>query len=253
MGQIKRTDVSLYYETSGSGPPLLLTHGFAGTSRMWRGQSEAFANHHEVISWDLRGHGQSGSPTDAKAYSVDETVADMKTILDALGHERAVIGGHSLGGYMSLAFYMKHPERVRALLMIDTGPGYKSDTPRNEWNEMARGLARRLDRDGLDHLLKLSREIDPSEHRSATGLAMAARGMLVQRDSAVIDSLSKIGVPTLVLVGEKDRSYLAASKYMAEKIPGAKQIIIPNAGHAVNSHQPERFNEALESFLKQVE
>jgi pimeloyl-ACP methyl ester carboxylesterase len=185
-------------------------------------------------------------------YSVEETLTDMAALLDTLGHEQAIIGGHSLGGYMSLAFTMRYPERVRALLVIDTGPGYKSDPPREEWNEMARGLARRLERDGLEHLTKLSSEMNPPEHNSAAGLAMAAAGMLTQRDSSVIDSLTEIGVPTLVIVGEKDRTYLAASNYMARKIPDATQVVIPNAGHAVNFHQPAHFNETVEAFLERV-
>jgi pimeloyl-ACP methyl ester carboxylesterase len=211
-----------------------------------------FCDRHQVITWDMRGHGRSDSPANQAEYSVEETVADMAALLDTLGHERAIITGHSLGGYMSLAFAMKHPERVRALLIIDTGPGYKSDPRREEWNEMARGLARRLERDGLEHLTKLSREMNPSDHRSAAGLAMAACGMLTQRDSSVIDSLTNIAVPTLVIVGEKDRAYLAASNYMARTIPNATQVIIPNAGHAVNFHQPAHFNETVGSFLERV-
>jgi pimeloyl-ACP methyl ester carboxylesterase len=94
--------------------------------------------------------------------------------------------------------------------------------------------------------------MDPSDHNSAAGLAMAAGGMLTQRDSGVIDSLSKIAVPTLVIVGEKDRAYLAASNYMARKIPDARQVVIPNAGHAVNFHQPAHFNQTVEAFLERV-
>ena len=252
MSKLERNESSLYYQISGSGSPILLTHGFAATSRMWRGQVEAFRDKHQLITWDMRGHGRSDSPSNQTAYSVEETVADMTALLDALGHEHAIIGGHSLGGYMSLAFYMRHPERVRALLMIDTGPGYKSDAPREEWNEMAGGLARRLERDGLEHLTKMSSEMKTSEHRSASGLAMAALGMLIQHDSGVIDSLPDIAVPTLVIVGEKDRSYLAASDYMAKRIPGATQVVIPNAGHAANLHQPGHFNETVGAFLGRV-
>ncbi len=81
---------------------------------------------------------------------------------------------------------------------------------------------------------------------------MAARGLLTQRDGAVIDSLHSIAVPTLVIVGAKDRAYLAASEYMAEKIPDATQVVIPNAGHAVYLHQPDRFNETVGSFLERI-
>jgi pimeloyl-ACP methyl ester carboxylesterase len=82
---------------------------------------------------------------------------------------------------------------------------------------------------------------------------MAARGMLVQSNSHIIDSLAEIRVPALIVVGEKDRGYLAASDYMAEKIPNAELVSIPNAGHAVNLHQPELFNSAAQSFLDRIE
>ena len=114
-------------------------------------------------------------------------------------------------------------------------------------------LADRLESEGLAHLAKLSAEMNPAEHASATALARAARGMLTQSDSTVIDSLPGIGVPTLVVVGEKDRGYLAASEYMTRKIPGAERAVIPNAGHAANLHQPEAFNEALGDFLERLE
>lgn len=252
MSELERDGTTLYYEVHGSGPPILLTHGYAATSRMWGGQAKLFSDKHQVMTWDMRGHGRSDSPSDEAAYSADETVADMLGLLDAEGHERAIVGGLSLGGYMSLAFYLKHPDRVRALLIIDTGPGYKSDAPREEWNEMARGLGQRLERRGLELLAELSTEMDPSEHSTVEGLARAAGGMLTQHDSRVIDSLSSIDVPTLVMVGEKDRAYLAASDYMANKIPGAEKVVIPNAGHAVNLHQPDAFNAAVGAFLERV-
>jgi pimeloyl-ACP methyl ester carboxylesterase len=254
---IKRNGAALYYEatgpTSGSGLPVLLTHGFAATSRIWRAQSEAFSARNEFIRWDMRGHGRSGSPPDEAAYSVDETVEDMATLLDQLGHERAIIGGHSLGGYMALAFYLKYPDRVKALFVVATGPGYKSNTPREEWNDMARGLGRRLEKNGLEELRKLDRDMDPADHDSVAGLGRAARGMLVQRDSRIIDSLPDIAVPTLVVVGEKDRGYLAASDYMAGKIPKAELVTIPNAGHAVNLHQTASFNAAATKYFEQIE
>lgn len=253
MSRLERNDCELHYEVCGAGSPVLWTHGFAGTSQIWRGQADAFAERHQSITWDLRGHGRSTSPEEPAAYRVDESVADMAALLDRLGHDRAILGGHSLGGYLSLAFALKYPERVRALLIIDTGPGYKSEAPRNEWNEMAKGLGRRLQRDGLEVLAKLNSEMDPSQHASADGLAKAACVMLTQHDSRIIDALPAIQAPTLVIVGAKDRAYLAACDYMAQKIPGAEKAVITDAGHAVNLHQPERFNRAVGEFLERVE
>ena len=91
--------------------------------------------------------------------------------------------------------------------------------------------------------------MDPEDHTSATQLAAAARGMLTQRDSGVIESLPTISVPTLIMVGQKDRDYLSSTDYMARKIPDARKVVIEEAGHAVNLHQPDRFNRALGEFL----
>src|SRR4030081_1424596 len=130
MPNINRDGVKIYYEVRGDGPPLLLTHGYSSTSAMWQGQVDALSKQHKLILWDMRGHGQSDYPDDPSAYSEALTVGDMAAILDAIGTERAIIGGLSLGGYMSLAFYRPYPHRARALLIIDTGPGFKKDDAR---------------------------------------------------------------------------------------------------------------------------
>ncbi|MEZ5818520.1 MAG: alpha/beta fold hydrolase [Hyphomicrobiaceae bacterium] len=172
----------------------------------------------------------------------------MAAILDTCGEHRAVIGGLSLGGYMSLAFHVRHADRTRALMLFDTGPGFKKDDARDAWNTRARTRADDLDSRGLE-ALGTSDEVRQSRHRDATGLAGAARGMLAQRDDSVIRSLEKIRVPTLVLVGANDTNFLAATDYMAAKIPGASKVVIPDAGHAANLHQPAGFNGAMDKFL----
>jgi pimeloyl-ACP methyl ester carboxylesterase len=166
-----------------------------------------------------------------------------------VGAERAVVGGLSLGGYMSLAFYRAYPERVSALLIIDTGPGFKKDEAREAWNKRADDTAARLEREGLATLQSMGRERRSVSHRDASGLARAARGMLTQRDARVIELLPDIKVPSLIVVGADDTPFLAASDYMAAKIPGAKKIVIASAGHAVNIDQPQAFIDAVLPFL----
>jgi len=244
--------LNMYYEVHGEGPPLLLTHGYSSTSAMWHGQVEALARDHKVILWDMRGHGQSDYPDGPAAYSEALTVGDMAAILDAVGTERAIIGGLSLGGYMSLAFARAHPERTRALLIIDTGPGFKKDDAREAWNARALATADKFDREGLDVLKAATRERATAIHRDARGLAFAARGMLTQRDAKVIELLPEIKVPSLVVVGADDTPFLAASDYMAAKIPGAQKVVIPAAGHAVNIDQPQAFVDAVLPFLKKL-
>jgi len=150
---------------------------------------------------------------------------------------------------MSLAFYRTHPERVAALLIIDTGPGFKKDEARTAWNKRAHETAERFERDGLSVLKSLSRERSSVTHRDARGLALAARGMLTQRDASVMEVLPEIAVPSLIVVGADDTPFLAASDYMAAKIPGAKKVVIPSAGHAVNIDQPQAFIDAVLPFL----
>jgi pimeloyl-ACP methyl ester carboxylesterase len=200
----------------------------------------------------MRGHGQSDYPDDAAAYSEALTVADMAALLDAVGASTAIVGGLSLGGYMSLAFHRAHPDRVRALLIIDTGPGFRKDDAREAWNKRAHETGDRFEREGLAVLKSASRERSMVSHRDAFGLARAARGMLTQRDARVIESLPDIKAPSLVVVGADDTPFLAAADYMAAKIPGATKVVIPSAGHAVNIDQPQAFIEAVLPFLDQI-
>lgn len=250
MPMLDRDGVKIHYEVTGDGPALLLTHGYSATGEMWQGQLAALSPYFKVITWDMRGHGASDYPQDPAAYSEESTVADMAALLDAVGAQSAVIGGLSLGGYMSLAFHRAHPQRTRALLIVDTGPGYKNDEARDGWNANAIRRAERLEAEGLGDLSKASAEVRQARHRDATGLARAARGMLTQRDARVIESLPHVAVPSIVIVGANDTPFLVASDYMAAKIPGAKKVVIENAGHSANIDQPQAFNAALLSFLR---
>ncbi len=248
MPTIDQGGVSIHYEIHGSGPPVLLSHGYGATCRMWDAQVAAFADRYRLILWDMRGHGQSGDPGDPASYSQALTVGDMAAVLNASGEERAIIGGLSLGGVMSLAFHLAHPERVRALLLCDTGPGFRNPEARAQWNARALARAEELEAKGMA-AFRGGGETRLGTHRSARGLAGAARGMLAQQDSALIDSLPRIAVPTLVLVGSEDKNFLGAADYMAGKIPGAQKAVIEAAGHAANLDQPAAFNAAVTAFL----
>jgi pimeloyl-ACP methyl ester carboxylesterase len=252
MPTLDRDGVKIQYEVAGDGPALILTHGYSSTGEMWAGQIAPLSKHFKVITWDMRGHGRSDYPEDQDQYSEAATVEDMAALLDAVGAKDAIVGGLSLGGYMSLAFHATYPERTRALLIIDTGPGYKNDQARYGWNQNAIRRAERYEADGLPDLTKASAEVRLARHRDATGLARAARGMLTQRNARVIESLPNIKVPAIVIVGADDTPFLAASDYMAAKIPGAKKAVIEGAGHSANIDQPARFNAALMGFLDEA-
>jgi pimeloyl-ACP methyl ester carboxylesterase len=254
MSILNRDGVNIFYDVGGTEsdrPPVILTHGYSATSEMWGPNLEALRARRRVIVWDIRGHGRSDSPEDQSLYSSDLSVVDMEAILDATGTKKAVVGGMSLGGYLSLAFHLRHPDRVAALMLIDTGPGFKRDEPREAWNRTAETRAVAFDTRGLEALTN-NAEVRRATHRTAAGLAKAARGILVQHDARVIESLPTIAVPTLVVVGALDTPFLAATDYMAAKVPGAVKAIIPEAGHASNIDQPEVFNTIVLDFLDRV-
>ncbi len=249
MPLLDRDGVRIHYEVRGQGPVVLLSHGYSATAQMWRGQLDALSRDHTLVTWDMRGHGQSDSPDDPAAYSAEATIDDMAAILDAVGAQQAVIGGLSLGGYMSLMFHAKYPQRVRALLILDTGPGFRKDEARNGWNEQAYRTAERFEQEGMARVRALKESNTGGTHRSAQGLALAARGMLAQRDARVIESLPGIRVPALIVVGADDTPFLQSAEVMAAKIPGAQKVVIPGAGHVANVDQPEAFNAAVLGFL----
>jgi pimeloyl-ACP methyl ester carboxylesterase len=254
VAHLDRDGVTLFYEQHGPATgrtPLLLTHGYSASSAMWRPNIAALSAARPVVTWDIRGHGRSESPRDPARYSEAASIADMAAILDACGIQRAAIGGLSLGGYLSLAFNLAHPERVAGLLLCDTGPGFRQADGRTRWNAFAIARAEDLERRGLA-ALSTSPEVGPGPHDQA-GLALAARGILTQHDSRVLDSLASIRIPTLIIVGEHDAPFLAASDYMAAKIPGATKCVLTGAGHAANIDQPVAFDAATTAFLERLD
>lgn len=251
MAYLTRDGVRIYYEDDGAGIPILLSHGFGASTDMWAGQVAAFGDRYRLIRWDMRGHGRSDCPDDPALYSQAHTIGDMLALLDHLEVDKAVIGGHSLGGYMTLAFNARYPERAKALILQGCGPGYRSDASRATWNVRAENRALSLEDGGLD-ALGGGAEVTVSIQQSAQGLAHAARGILSQVDSAAIDSLPGIAVPVLIVIGDGDDHYLQGSAYMASRIPGAVNVVVPDAGHGVNVDQPEIVNKAFGDFLAQL-
>jgi pimeloyl-ACP methyl ester carboxylesterase len=254
MPMLDRDGTNIYYEVTGAAdnrPTMLLSHGFAASAQMWVPNLPALSANHQVITWDLRGHARSDSPSDPARYSADLAVGDMAALLDLVGTTRAIVGGQSLGGYLSLLFYLRHPDRVSALILVDTGPGYRRDEPRAHWNAGAEQRAESFEQRGLD-ALGAGAEVTTAPHRSAAGLARAARGIMVQHDSRVMESLPSISVPTLIVVGEADTPFLGAAEVMVAKIPNASKVVLNGAGHAANVDQPEAFNQAVLGFLDSV-
>lgn len=230
--------------------PLLLTHGYGASRRMWSPNVEGLTRDRVAVAWDMRGHGSSDAPDDPRLYTHEACLLDMAALLDLLDAPRAVLCGMSLGGYLSLAFHGRWPERVAGLVLVDTGPGFRDPAARERWNRWANTLADDLEARGLEALPR-GREQSAEQHvHGAGGLAQAARGMLTQSDDAVFESLGSIAVPTLIVVGSEDTQFLAAAEVMQRRIAGAGRVVLEGAGHAANLDRPDQFNAAVSQFLE---
>lgn len=255
MPLLSRDDgVRIFYEVhnpEGAATPIVLTHGFAATTAMWSQNVDELSKDRPVLVWDQRGHGASDAPDEPHKYSEQVCVDDLVGLLEVAGFSRVVMGGMSLGGYLSLAFHYQHPDRVAGLILVDTGPGYKSDSSRAAWNDQVEKSAGLLE-SGQPEAVFHSAEMRLDHHAHPEVLPMAARGVMKQHDDRIIRSLSTIEKPTLVVVGEDDDAYRGGADYLATRISGATQVVLPDAGHVSNKDQPELFNAAVRTFLEEL-
>jgi pimeloyl-ACP methyl ester carboxylesterase len=253
MPILARDGVRLHYSVHGtdrSRPPILLTHGFGASGAMWEPNLEALTDDRRVLTWDMRGHARSEAPKDPRAYGLEQSLGDMLALLELLDAPRAVLGGMSLGGYLSLAFTARQPEHVQGLVLVDTGPGFRRDETRAQWNAYVERMAIALELDGPNALAP-SAEI--AQHPDSRGLINTAQRVMAQHDAHVIQSLEHIRVPTLVLVGAEDADFLRPAEYMVRRIPGARLVVLDGAGHAANIDAAAQFNAAVREFLTAYE
>ena len=256
----------LYAEAHGAGEPILFSPGYVQTHENFRAQVDAFvAAGHRVVLWDYRGHGRSQAPDREGAYSIDHVVSDLGRVLDwAAPGKRAILAGLSFGGLASQHFALAHPERVSALVLIATGPGFKNPRAQADWLASIERIAQRIEKSGfagytsgpaqtlsiglqpeLPAARSAAREI---EAQSPRGVALFGRRVSGPAPST-IDRLGEIAAPALILVGALDTGYLRAAEVMSARIPGAKSVTIPDAGHCVNIEQTDAFNRAVLGFL----
>lgn len=255
MPKVKVNGINLYYEEHGSGTPLLMTHGFAGTTRMWDPQVEALSQKYRFITYDMRGHGQTDSPEAPAQYTVGAVVEDLYQLLRHLGIAKGIIGGLSLGGFITLKFYEAHPEVCRALILCNTGPGYRTPERAEGWNKRCIEQADRLEREGMEVLITSggSESYTPPElmrKHNSRGLAMVSRNVMV--NPAAIHVLERVNVPTLIIVGDGDQAFLPACEYMQKRIKNSELVVIKNAGHGSNVDQPQQFNQSILGFVERA-
>lgn len=252
--------VGMRWREAGSGDAVLFVHGFPFSSALWEAQLAAVPAGWRFLAPDLPGFGES-APLDS-ALTMEILARELEVFLDELGVQRAVVCGLSMGGYVALALWRVHRERVRALVLADTRAGADTPEARHARYEDA-ALARSMGAAAIGERM-LPRLLSPGTHQdhpdvvqrlraitataSVEGVAGALEGMAERPDSTGL--LGEIDAPTLVIAGEHDViAPMAEAETLAAGIPGARLVTIPGAGHVTCMEAPGAFNAALVTFL----
>lgn len=249
------------YEDTGSGPPLLLIHGFPHDGTLWRLQIEELKNHARLIIPDLRGFGKSGDAPET--MTMDDYAADLKALIDAQRIRGVILCGLSMGGYISLAFLDRYPELVLGLILANTRSAPDTEQARAGRQAMTEqvlsggvaGIATTM----LPKMLTattIARNPDLADsvrvmmaRQRVNGVVAALRGMAARPDRTPI--LDSIKIPTLIITGEADSLIpMEESQSINEAIEGSRLLIIPQAAHLSNLEAPDVFNQAVIEFLE---
>jgi pimeloyl-ACP methyl ester carboxylesterase len=268
MPKARVNGVELNYEVRGDGYPLVLAHGFTASMDMWDDQTPAFAEKYRVVTYDIRGHGASEAPADLASYDLWTCVEDQRRLMDHLDIEEAHVGGLSMGGMIAMRFALKYPERVRALLLCDTGPGLQG--PHRHWFDALYGSAGNVVRtQGMgawrSRMWPLLAQIFPPDGQLPAGVRrhldgldrMSPDGFLggaqaLRDQDSVLERLTEIRAPALIVVGDRDL-LLTDSRAMQKRIAENQFVLIRNSLHGSAVWQPEAFTAAVLDFLALVD
>ncbi len=259
--RVELEKVALEVEDHGDGVPLILLHGFPLSAAIWTPVRTAIEQGARLVTPDLRGFGGSGKP--ASGYAVEELGADVVALADALGLDRFVLGGHSMGGYVALRVAAAHPERLLGLILVDTRAEADSDEGRRRrdaaiariaagdaggfLDDFTAGLVGPSTAARAPRLLEELRVVaaDAAPHALVGCLA----GMRDRPDSGAL--LPTLDVPALVLVGHEDTlTPPASSRAMAAALPHATLVEIPASGHTPSMERPIPTADAILGFLR---
>jgi 2-succinyl-6-hydroxy-2,4-cyclohexadiene-1-carboxylate synthase len=262
--------VFYHLETIGNGPKKLLwLHGFTGTGNNFKEALTFFENHeaYTFILLDFLGHGNSSIPVDFGRYSMENTVEDIKVILDKMGIAKISLLGYSMGGRVALAFTATYPSYVEKLVLESASPGLRTEEERLDRIKADKRLAERILHDGLEDfveywmniplfqtqkLLSDDRQLQIKEQRlqnSPVGLANSLSGLGTGSQPSYWEKLEDCRVKVLLLAGEEDTKFVLIAEKMKRLMKNAQFVKISGAGHAIHVEQPRKFGKIVSEFL----
>lgn len=242
--------------------PLILIHAFPLNHTLWNPQIQAFSSKFRVISYDIRGHGES--VVQDGQYTMELFVDDLIDLMDYLRIDKTIVCGLSMGGYIALRALERHPERFSALILCDTQSLADSD----EAKIKRANTLKLIKEKGVSFFAEgfVKQAFAPETFKTNPKIIQTVREMILNNSPLGIggallalasrtdstESLKKIKIPTLILVGEKDQiTSPSASFAMKEKIPNAEMHVISQAGHLSNLENPAEFNQRLAVFIEE--
>ena len=259
----------LNVERMGSGPPLVLLHGFTGSAMSWGPLAEMLAARFTLLAVDIVGHGASSKPEDPGRYAIDHAARDAVVAMLALGFRRSSWLGYSMGGRLALYVAATIPKAVDRLVLIGASPGLDDSGEREARRASDEALADRIEADGVpafvDHWESLplfeSQQRLPIGMRlairrgrlanEAHGLANSLRGMGAGAQPPLHDRLGEIGAPSLLLAGAHDAKFAAIADEMAAAMPDARAHLVPGAGHAAHIEKAAYCVRTITAFLEE--
>lgn len=254
--------IPLYFTEQGSGEPLILLHGFPLNSTVWRAQQHRLSDQYRVITPDLRGHGRS--PVTDDVYEIDLLARDVIELLDHLNLSQAVVMGHSMGGYVTLALARLAPDRLKAIGLI--GSQAVADTEQARANRFK--LIEAVNAQGSVAVAEamLPRLFAPIEPEDETAKDQIYQMMLNTRPLAIVNGLkgmaarpdatpvlAELDCPVLIMAGDKDVIIpLERAEAMATMVKKGTLVTIENAGHTMMLEQPQATAMAIRTFMEEI-
>ena len=264
--------VRLHYEECGAGVPVIFVHEFAGDHRAWEAQMRHFGQRYRAISYAARGYPPSDVPEDVAKYSQARAADDIISVLDHLRIDKAHVVGLSMGGFATLHFGLRHPNRALSLCVAGCGYGAEAGQREKFRSEVA-AVAAFLEQNGIEAFAakyaygptrvqfenKDPRGFEEFKRQLAEHSAVGARytqlGVQGERPSLydLTEQMAGLRVPVLILTGDEDWPCLQPALLMKQTIPTAALSVMPNCGHTINLEDPDQFNRLVGDFIVQVD
>ena len=260
---------SLNVERMGSGPPLVLLHGFTGSAMSWGPLAEMLAARNTVLAVDIAGHGDSSKPDELDRYAIEQAARDAVAALLAFGVRRSSWLGYSMGGRLALYIAAAVPGAVDRLVLIGASPGLADPGEREARRAADEALADRIEAGGVPAFVDYWEALPlfatqarlPAGMRlairrgrlanDARGLANSLRGMGTGAQPSLHDQLGSIEAPALLLAGAQDAKFAAIAGEMAAAMPAARAHPVPDAGHAAHIEKPAYCARTITAFLEE--